>query len=136
MVNINLQNKIILIIEDSHVCLALIRAFFRDTGAILLFATSGKDGWQIFSDNHIDLVMTDLRLPDAEGLSLVTRMKQAKPDVPVIIQTACTVDFTEDECFEAGGDDYISKPYPRSIFMDAVYKNLASKEIHFLRCCQ
>jgi len=136
MINVNLQNKIILVIEDNRICLALIRAFFRDTGAIVHFASTGKDGWQMFSDNHIDLVMTDLRLPDSYGLSLVTKMKQLKPDVPVIIQTACTVDFSEDECIDAGGDDYISKPYPRSVFMNAVCRNLAPGKLHFLRCCR
>lgn len=135
MSNTDLHNKIILVIEDSQVCLALIRAFFRDTGAVLLIAGSAGEGWKMFSDNKVDIVLTDLRLPDSDGLTLVRRMKRTKPDVPVIIQTACTVDFTEDECFEAGCDDYISKPYPRSVFMKIVLRNLSARENHFLRCC-
>jgi DNA-binding response OmpR family regulator len=135
MSNTGLQNKIILVIEDSQVCLALIRAFFRDTGAVLIIASSARDGWQMFSDNKIDIVLADLRLPDSNGLTLVRRMKRTKPDIPVIIQTACTVDFTEAECFEAGCDDYISKPYPRNVFMKVVLRNLSARETHFLRCC-
>jgi DNA-binding response OmpR family regulator len=135
MSNTDLSSKIILVIEDSQVCLALIRAFFRDTGAVLLIAGTAREGWKMFSDNKIDIVLTDLRLPDSDGLTLVRRMKRTKPDVPVIIQTACTVDFTVDECFEAGCDDYISKPYPRSAFMKVVLRNLSARETHFLRCC-
>jgi two-component system, NtrC family, response regulator HydG len=125
----DLQNKTILIIEDSQVCLALIRAFFRDTGATLLLADTAEAAWQLFTANDFDLVLTDLRLPDADGLALVKRMKQARPEIPVIIQTACTVDFSENECMTSGCDDYISKPYPRKLFMEKVLKHLSKSEI-------
>ncbi len=119
-----LNNKTILIIEDSQTCLALIKAFLKNTGANLLFADKGEEGWEIFIQNNIDLVLTDLNLPDIEGHYLVKKMKNANPDIPVIVQSGCTFNNSKETCLKAGCDHYLSKPYPRNIFINTILKAL------------
>ena len=127
-----LLNKTILVIEDSHVCTDLIRAYFRKSGANLLFADRGSEGWRLFINNDIDIVLADLRLPDTEGLSLVTRLKKSKPHIPVVVQTACTFDYSREECKKAGCDSYIAKPYAGRVFISTVLAALEGKEpLHF-----
>ena len=124
MQNNILHNKTFLVIEDSHVCMALIRAFLRGTGAILLTAATGKEGWRKFTENKVDIVIMDLRLPDTDGLSLIRELKAGNPDIPVMVQTACTVYCTENDCREAGCDSYITKPYSHSMFLNTAEKTL------------
>jgi two-component system, NtrC family, response regulator HydG len=136
MTSSGLFNKTILVIEDSHVCTDLIRAYFRKSGANLLFADRGSEGWRLFINNDIDIVLADLRLPDSEGLSLVTRLKKSKPHIPVVVQTACTFDFSREDCKKAGCDSYIAKPYDSQAFISTVLAALEGKEpFHFKTRC-
>ncbi len=123
-----LTKKKILVIEDSRVCMALIKAFFRNTGTLLLMAESGKEGWSILMDHKVDLVITDLRLPDMDGIDLVRRIKKLDPDIPVLVQTGSIIDVTENDCREAGCNGYILKPYSRTSFLDTVQHLIRSGE--------
>lgn len=122
-----MNNKKILVIEDSQVCLALIKAYLRNTGARLMFACQGKDAWELFCKNRLDLVISDLSLPDMEGLFLLKKMKTTKPAVPLLIQTAREVKPSEIEYLGAGTYNYITKPYPQAKFIEKVVEALRPK---------
>ncbi len=119
-----LYKKTILVIEDNPPCLALLKAFFKGTGADILIANTGKEAWRLFTENVIDLVLADLKLPDQDGTDLVKKFKKKHPHIPVIVQTACTFDLSKEKCAKAGCDLYVTKPYTQKHFMDSVFKTL------------
>ncbi len=115
-----LNSKTILVVEDSPVCQALIKAFFRETGAILIMADTGEKALKSIKSSNVDMVLTDLRLPDTNGVALLRTIKQGYPDIPIIVQTASNIEFGEEDCIKAGCDAYITKPYTRSLFIDTI----------------
>ncbi len=119
-----LENKNILIIEDSLLCMSLIKAFLKGTGVNILTAVTADEGWNQFNENNVDLVITDLRLPGCTGVGLIMRLKQTKPDVPVIVQTASAIDFSEEDCRKAGCDSFITKPFSKNEFLGIINENI------------
>ncbi len=124
-----LNSTTILVIEDSLMCQALIKAFLRETGTILIMADTGGKALKLIKNREVDLVITDLRLPDTNGVEILKTIKHNYPDVPVIVQTASNIEFNEEDCIKAGCDAYITKPYSRSVFIDTIICCIQKKNI-------
>ena len=122
-----LNKKTLLVVEDSLVCQALIKAFLKNTGAIVIMTGTGEEALEAFKNHKIDLVITDLRLPGTSGITLIRNIKYNYPGTPVIVQTASNIDFSEADCIDAGCDSYITKPYSRSLFIDSIIRLLEKK---------
>jgi two-component system C4-dicarboxylate transport response regulator DctD len=58
----------------------------------------------------VDLVLTDLRMPEADGLELVRRLQASSPEVPVLVLTGHGTVASAVECLRAGASDYVLKP--------------------------
>ena len=107
----DLSGEKILIVEDDIVSLQFIEEILRPTEANLITAENGSKALDIFEENKdISLVLMDIRLPDISGLEVTKKMKQTKPSVPVIAQTAYALKSDKKKSLEAGCTDYISKP--------------------------
>jgi DNA-binding NtrC family response regulator len=73
-------------------------------------AGSVKDAFAHLERAPVDVVLSDLRMPGADGLELVRRMQTAAPDVPVVILTGHGTVASAVECLKAGASDYVLKP--------------------------
>jgi len=106
-----LSEEKILIVEDDIVSLQFIQEILRPTNAELITAENGYKALDIFEQNKdISLVLMDIRLPDISGLEITKKMKQARPSLPIIAQTAYALKSDKKKSMEAGCTDYISKP--------------------------
>ena len=102
----------ILIAEDDDLnCQLLKQMLTKDYQ--LLFARTGKEAVDLFQEYpEISLVLMDIKMPgDFNGLEAIRRIKAINDKIPVVAQTAFAMDINKREAFEAGCDDYISKPY-------------------------
>ena len=88
------QKHRILIIDDSKETVAGLKAFFEQKYEILT-AFNGFDGLQSFEqyENSIDLVITDLFMPDLSGVGVISILKRKYPEVPIIAVTGCRGDI-------------------------------------------
>ncbi len=75
-----------------------------------LTAAGGTEALERMRDQAIDLVITDLNMPEMDGMELTKRIKSASPDVPVIVITGYGTFHTERQVIAAGADGYIPKP--------------------------
>lgn len=100
----------ILIAEDDVNLNRLINKNLTDRGYSVVTALNGKQAQAFFDSQKPDLLVTDIMMPETDGITLVKLIKKDCPDFPVIMLTA--LDSIEDkkESFESGADDYISKP--------------------------
>ena len=73
--------------DDEQTGLTARRLLLSIAGYTVLTATSGNAALRLFRCNHVDLVITDHLLPDFPGAELASRMKQLKPEVPVVLLT-------------------------------------------------
>ena len=100
----------ILLIDDEPAQIISIKSFLKRRKYNVLTADSGSEGLKIVQNGNIDLVFTDFRMPDINGLEVVKSVKQINPEIPIVVMTAFS--DTEDavRVMKEGAFDYLLKP--------------------------
>ena len=101
----------ILLCEDDGNLGMLLREYVQAKGYSADLYPDGEAGYKAFLKNKYDLVVTDVMMPKKDGFSLVSEIRQANAEIPVIFLTAKTMKEDILEGFKLGGDDYITKPF-------------------------
>ncbi|MBN1220716.1 MAG: response regulator transcription factor [Anaerolineae bacterium] len=108
----------ILVVDDDHNIVRLVRAYLEKAGYQVLTAYNGETTLQILRHDRPALVVLDLMLPDEDGWD-ITRRVRSDPilaDTPIIMLTARIDDTDKIIGLELGADDYITKPFnPREV---------------------
>lgn len=105
------QRKNILIVDDDSSVTGSLHLILTDAGFHVLTAQSFADAIAILSDTHFDLVLTDLCLPDATGIEVITHVKNETPETEVILMTGHgSVDITI-KAIKRGAFYYLEKPF-------------------------
>jgi DNA-binding response OmpR family regulator len=107
--------KKILVVDDEHKIVALVRDYLQKAGFDVLVAEDGQQAVHVFRSEKPNLVILDLGLPELDGLE-VTRIIRRESNMPIIMLTA-RVDETDKLIgLELGADDYVTKPFsPREL---------------------
>ena len=119
----------ILIIEDEEVVMDLMRVFLEKLGYSVLEATTGKKAVDIVQtfESDIDLAILDLMLPDMEGKTTFQHLKEARPDLKVIICSGYSIDGPAQEIINSGAQDFIQKPFSLNKISEKLKKVLEGK---------
>jgi signal transduction histidine kinase len=106
-----LKGRHILIAEDVDANYRFVAAIMRKTHAKLSWVKNGKEAVEfMLSNDQVDLVLMDLRMPVMDGYKASEHIKTLQPKVPIIALTAYAVEGDMEKALEAGCDDYLSKP--------------------------
>ncbi len=128
-INFNWENKTILIVEDNIINAEYISELLSETNVKVHYENSGSQAIErCMSDKSIDLVLMDIRLPDLDGYETTQIIKQYRPELPVIAQTAHASDEHRQKCIDAGCNDFISKPIEHVALLNLLDKFLSKKE--------
>ncbi len=100
----------ILIIDDEEAQRTSVAGFLKKKGFSVLSAGSGTEGVELAASRHVDLVLTDFRMPDITGEEVLRRMKDIDPDIPVIVITAYGTIESAVGLMRSGAFDYVQKP--------------------------
>lgn len=100
----------LLIIDDDEVVRTSLAAYLEDSGFNVLQAGNGLQGLQVFEQEHPDLIICDLRMPQVDGLELIRRINQLETDTPVIVVSGAGVMSDAVEALRLGAADYLIKP--------------------------
>ncbi len=112
--------KKILVADDEELIMNLVCDFLRRDGYEPLSATDGEEALEVFNANpDIALVILDIMMPKIDGWEVCRTIRQTS-SVPVIMLTARSQEFDELTGFEAGADDYVTKPCSPSVLMKRV----------------
>jgi DNA-binding response OmpR family regulator len=103
--------KTILIIEDDISILDGLKDNLEFEGYRVLAETNGKRGLKLALEKDIGLLLLDLMLPGLNGYEICRKIKQEKPDLPVIMLTARGSEIDKVSGLDTGADDYITKPF-------------------------
>jgi DNA-binding response OmpR family regulator len=101
----------ILVVEDEKKMADIIVRGLRPEGYAVTTAVNASAGISLAKSRHFDLVILDLLLPDFPGTHLLRQLRQDQRNVPVLIITARGEIEAKSENFEAGADDYLTKPF-------------------------
>lgn len=103
----------VLIVDDDHAWLRLIQAELEEYTDSFSVVTvdGGQAALDILKEDHISLIVSDLRMPGMDGYDLLSRILKVYPDIPVFIVTAYDKPKTSDVVFKSGAAGYMKKPF-------------------------
>ena len=124
-----MKNLSLLIIDDEEAQLQSLKSFLKRRNYEVYTATDGKKGFDVVNNNVIDVVLTDFRMPNWDGYTVLKEIKKLNPEIDVVVITAYGSVEDAVNIMKAGAYDYLSKP----IDLDELENLLARiKEKRFL----
>jgi two-component system cell cycle response regulator DivK len=125
------SNRTILIVEDDEISFKYLDLVLsRRSKVNIIWAVNGQlavDYCKLYA--HIDLVLTDIQLPVIDGIEVIKQIRAFRPKLPIIVQTANVYNEECERCFEAGCDDYVTKPINIDILLfkiESLFKPVAA----------
>ena len=100
----------ILVVDDEPQLTRVLRTGLKSRGYDVRAAADGLSGFETFNDWQPDLVITDLAMPNVDGLELCRRLR-AVSQVPIIVLSAKGEEKTKVEALDLGADDFVTKPF-------------------------
>src|SRR6266404_7915523 len=100
----------ILVVDDEPQLTRVLRTGLKSRGYDVRVAADGLAGFETFSDWHPELVITDLAMPNMDGLELCRRLRLVS-QVPIIVLSVKGEEKTKVEALDAGADDFVTKPF-------------------------
>jgi len=112
--NFDFKDKTILIVDDIEDCYSLLDLILKRVEVNTIWAKNGLEAIKVCKDNdQIDLALMDIRMPKMNGYDACIKIKELRPDLPIIIQSSYEVDYEKHKVKDAGFEEYISKPINR-----------------------
>jgi two-component system NtrC family response regulator len=126
-----LSHKRILVIDDDAGMLRALEKVLTGEGAEVTSAAWAGDGIEMLTERqqHMDLVITDLRMPILSGITVVYAIHKVFPYLPVIVLTAFGSPELQAECLRLGAAAFLEKPLDTRQLLQALQRVLASQEI-------
>ena len=100
----------ILMIDDEPLILKPLAVNLKARGYELALATTAAEGLKVAAEGHPDVILLDLGLPDLDGVEVVKRLR-TWTNVPIIILSVRSAEREKVAAFDAGADDYVTKPF-------------------------
>jgi len=110
----------ILVVEDDKDIQELIYEILNSEGYKVLTAGNGLDGYQIYKEEKLDLLILDIMMPKMDGYQLAKLIRKKDDKLPIIMLTALEEEYDEIKGFEIGADDYITKPFSFNVLIRRV----------------
>jgi len=119
------EDLTILVVDDEPSITGLLKLTFNQAGFKVITASNGKEALSIFNklEHNKTIVVTDIIMPDLDGIHLLKEIKKHAPEVPVIMVTGTATINNTIECIQSGADDFIVKPFTS---IDSVIKKIES----------
>ena len=105
------MKKSLLIAEDEEVTLTLLRDVFTRSDLVVHEARTGGDAIHDIDQHPVDVVLTDLKMPGPDGLSVLAHCRKVRPDAEVILMTGHATVESAVNAMKMGAFHYITKPF-------------------------
>ena len=112
------MKKTILLVDDEIDILDIQNRYLLQAGYDVLVAHDGKEGLELFRKKSIDLIITDIMMPNMDGYDFISEVQYIAPDQPFLFTTAKTSEQDKIYGLSLGADDFIAKPFsPRELVL-------------------
>ena len=123
----------ILVVDDELVVRDSLKEWLDEEGYAVDMAASGKEALEKLTAKPYHLMLTDIKMPEMDGVTLLHKAKELQPDLTVIMMTAYATVETAVEAMKTGALDYVMKPFDTEAVMDTANRlfreNLASEDM-------
>lgn len=119
----------ILIADDQKSYRQLLGLVFKESGYDIRKAKNGREALELLETKPSEIIISDVRMPDMDGITLLRKTREILPDVGIILMTAFATVDTAREAFILGADDFIQKPFDIEELKLLVEKTLKKQEL-------
>lgn len=116
------RGKTILVAEDVASNYLFIDILLRSENYDVLHAMNGYEAVETVRQQAVDLVLMDLKMPVMDGLTAIEKIREFKPDLPIIVLTASILPSNRETAFHVGCNDYMTKPIDSKFLMETIAK--------------
>lgn len=109
-----LKSKKVLIVDDEEDLREILKDEFESAGAAVAVAQNGLEAFELAQKTSFDLVVSDIRMPKADGVALLKKIRAVNPKVPVVILISGFNDYSPNQLIEFGAFKILSKPMAAS----------------------
>jgi DNA-binding NtrC family response regulator len=123
----------ILVVDDEATMRSLLEKILAREGYRILTADDGVSALKVLAQETVDIVLTDMKMPQMDGFELLKRVKAQYRNAGVIIMTAYGDTYTVKDALLLGADEYITKPfnsYEATLVVERAYWRLLSSRNH------
>ena len=113
--------KILLVDDESPICSSL-KKFLESKGHLVATSLRGKEGLEFFKKDKFDLVLSDITMPDMDGIELIKKMKDNDSKTRIIVITGHIEKEKEEKAREAGADEVLIKPFKNELLYQTISK--------------
>ncbi len=103
----------LLIVDDDPDLRSTLILEFKKRGCTIFEAGSGHEAIDVIRNHAIDLVLSDVRMPNGNGVELLENIRKIHPKIPAVLLLTGFADLTQEEAIRKGASDLIEKPIDR-----------------------
>ena len=118
----------LLIVDDDETLRNTIAFDFKRKGFTVLSAENGNAAFEIVKKNKIHLIVSDMRMPGGDGMSLLESIRNIDSAIPQVILVTGFADVTEEQAIAKGARKVLTKPFDRKVLMNCALECLKSLE--------
>lgn len=118
------KDRVILVVDDEPDLREILKDEFEFEGAHVVEAKNGKEALEIVKSKRIDAVVTDIRMPGGDGVTLAKEVLELNSDHPVISMITGFADISNFEAYDLGVEGFFTKPFNLEIIREAVSRHL------------
>ncbi len=132
---VNPSSETVLLVDDEAMVREVLKTTLERDGYNIVEVSSGKQALKVLETKEIDLVISDIRMPEMDGLELLAIIKRRHEDVPVFLISGYVGDGPNDDLLQSGADGVIAKPFKYLDIASAVRDVLDKKKIAETQVC-
>ncbi|MFQ5503320.1 MAG: sigma-54-dependent transcriptional regulator [Planctomycetota bacterium] len=130
------SNPVILVVDDEERIRRILEVSLTGRGHAVLLAADGAEAIKKL-DHSVDLVLTDLKMPELDGMGVLEHVRKSRPDVPVIVMTAFGTIESAVAAMKNGAYDYVTKPFDLDevelLIQRALHATTLARENRYMR---
>ena len=117
----------ILAVDDQRSMRALVQGVLEAEGHEVLLAEDGVEAMKIAREHVVDLVLSDINMPNMNGISLVSKLRrlEAYEEIPIIMLTTESAEFKKEKAKKMGANGWLQKPFTPDRLVKAINTTLA-----------
>jgi signal transduction histidine kinase len=117
----------VLVVDDDKFVRVTLREIFQEIGFSVFEAVNGREGLKVFANEQPDIVFTDLRMPEMDGLTLIGRLRETNPETPVVAISGAGALGEAIEAIRQGAWDYVTKPIQRVEELEIIVRRVLER---------
>jgi DNA-binding NtrC family response regulator len=123
------MKRSILVVDDDPTMREMVQDLLEARSFEVATAPSAEDAIELARDRSFDAVLTDLQMPEMDGLGLLGSLRDLHPELPVILMTSFGSIQTAVAAMQAGAHDYVTKPFETESLLLTVERALEKRDL-------